>query len=205
MRADGVPTQHMRSLVYWMAAPELDGMTSMQVCGTEWVSHVTCRRKLMNELTPRAKQSTIHPTHDIFNGMVSRQKRAVTSSEGALLIDELTDWLDARSTAIPRGCEVRRQHPAPERIAAQVALGYFLPYPVAPSVDFDPAEAAPGGREPRLGPRPRARSAHPRRGPRRQARRRIPAIASRSSSRSCTDAICASPSIASTSARSRVT
>ncbi len=27
-------------------------MTSMQVCGTEWVSHVTCRRKLMDELLP---------------------------------------------------------------------------------------------------------------------------------------------------------
>ncbi len=138
VRADGVPTQHMRSLVYWMAAPELDGMTSMQVCGTEWVSHVTCRRKLMHELTPGERD--IHPTHDIFNGMVSRQKRAVTSSEGALLIDELTDWLDAEIDGDPARLEVRRQHPAPERIAAQIALGYFLPYPVAPSVDFDPAK-----------------------------------------------------------------
>ena len=52
VRADGVPTQHMRSLAYWMAAPELEDMISMQVCGTEWVSHVTCRRKLMSELLP---------------------------------------------------------------------------------------------------------------------------------------------------------
>jgi hypothetical protein len=137
VRADGVPTQHMRSLAYWMAAPELDGMVSMQVCGTEWVSHVSCRRKLMDELTS-GNHGGIHPTHDIFNGMVSRQKRAVASSEGALLIDELTEWLDGQIDARPEWREVRRRHPSPERIAAQIALGYFLPYPVAPSVDFEP-------------------------------------------------------------------
>jgi hypothetical protein len=171
VRADGVPTQHMRALAYWMAAPDLEDMTSMQVCGTEWVSHVTCRRKLMDELLPAGNghaangdpanddpanddpanghaangdrtngEPAMHPTHDIFNGMVARQKRAMASSEGALLIDELTDSLDARIDADPRLREVRRGHPSPERVAAQVALGYFLPYPVAPRIDFDPAK-----------------------------------------------------------------
>ena len=50
VRPDGVTTQHMRALAYWMAAPELDDVISMQVCGTEWVAHVTCRRKLIDEL-----------------------------------------------------------------------------------------------------------------------------------------------------------
>jgi arginyl-tRNA synthetase len=145
VRADGMPTQHMRSLAYWMAAPELEQMTSMQVCGTEWVSHVTCRRKLMDELIPAGNGSPggrgqMHPTHDIFNGMVSRQKRAIASSEGALLIDELTEWLDAQIDADPGRLEVRRGHPSPERVAAEIALGYFLPYPVAPRIDFDPAK-----------------------------------------------------------------
>jgi tRNA synthetases class I (R) len=144
VRADGLPTQHMRSLAYWMAAPELDDMTSMQVCGTEWVSHVTCRRKLMDELLPvgngsPARSGPMHPTHDIFNGMVSRQKRAIASSEGALLIDELIEWLDTQIDAAPEPRAVRRGHPSPERIAAQIALGYFLAYPVAPAVDFEPA------------------------------------------------------------------
>jgi arginyl-tRNA synthetase len=142
VRADGLPTQHMRALAYWMTAPDLEQMISMQVCGTEWVSHVTCRRKLMDELMPAANGSpggraAIHPTHDIFNGMVSRQKRAVASSEGALLIDELMEWLDAQIDGDPQRREVRRGHPARERVAAQVALGYFLPYPVAPLIDFD--------------------------------------------------------------------
>src|ERR1700761_7877719 len=50
VRSDGLPTQHMRALAYWAAAPELDGMTSLQVCGTEWVAHVTCRRQLLEAL-----------------------------------------------------------------------------------------------------------------------------------------------------------
>jgi hypothetical protein len=167
VRSDGLPTQHMRSLTYWLAAPELQGTTSMQVCGTEWVSHVTGRRKLMDELLRRRNGGgpaaaggrgeqvgreerdgrqgpngsgalEIHPTYDIFNGMVAQQKRALASSEGALLIDDLLDALDARIDASPRLHAVRRAHPAPERIASQVALGYFLSYPVAPPIDFDP-------------------------------------------------------------------
>jgi arginyl-tRNA synthetase len=151
VRADGLPTQHMRSLAYWMAAPELEGTTSMQVCGTEWVSHVTCRRKLMDELMPsgnggsvRNGRVQIHPTRDIFNGMVSRQKRALASSEGALLIDELTEWLDAQIDASPEWRAVRHGHPAPERVVAQIVLGYFLSYPVAPPIDFDPARLLQG-------------------------------------------------------------
>ncbi|HTZ63561.1 MAG TPA: arginine--tRNA ligase [Solirubrobacteraceae bacterium] len=141
VRADGVPTQHMRALAYWMTAPELDQVTSMQVCGTEWVSHVTCRRKLMDELLERGGNGNghaVHPTNDIFNGMVSRQKRALASSEGALLIDELSEWIETQLDSDPRLRAVRRAHPCPERIAAQIALGYFLPHPVAPRIDFDP-------------------------------------------------------------------
>ena len=78
----------------------------MQVCGTEWVSHVTCRRKLMDELLTRAGRAGLGdvstdgngagngagngvggsarciPTRDIFNGMVSRQKRALRLQRG---------------------------------------------------------------------------------------------------------------------------
>jgi hypothetical protein len=142
VRADGVPTQHMRALAYWMTAPELDRVTSMQVCGTEWVSHVTCRRKLMDELllarNGDGNGHAVHPTNDIFNGMVSRQKRALASSQGALLIDDLSEWIEARLDSDPELREVRRAHPCPERVAAQIALGYFLPYPVAPRIDFEP-------------------------------------------------------------------
>ena len=172
LRADGQSTQHMRAVSYWMGAPGLEGVTTLQICGTEWVSHATCIRRLMTELS-RPENGTastdagalaagnrrvsaeggesgshdsapargIHPTHDIFHGMVAQQKRAVSSSEeGGLLIDDLIEWIETRIDADPRAHEISRAHPAPERIPAQVALGYFLPYPVTPRVDFDTAK-----------------------------------------------------------------
>jgi tRNA synthetases class I (R) len=139
VRADGLSTQHMRSLTYAMTAPELDDMTSLQVTGSEWVSHVTSIRKLADELRP-GLNGGFHPNRSIFHGMVSSQKRALTSSAGALLIDELTEWLDAQIDADPACREVRRSHPYPERVAAQLALGYFLPHPVTPDMDFDPSK-----------------------------------------------------------------
>lgn len=139
VRADGLSTQHLRSLTYAMSAPELEGMTSLQVTGSEWVSHVTSIRKLANELRPGLNGS-FHPNRSIFHGMVSQERRTVTSSAGALLIDQLTDSLDKQIDGSAELREVRRSHPFPERIAAQVALGYFLPHPVTPDIDFDPSE-----------------------------------------------------------------
>ena len=136
VRADGLSTQHMRSLTYAMTAPELDDMTSLQVTGSEWVAHVTSIRKLAGELRPDLNGG-FHPSRSIFHGMVSSQKRALTSSAGALLIDELTEWLDAQIDGDRDRREVRRSHPYPERVAAQVALGYFLPHPATPDFDFD--------------------------------------------------------------------
>jgi arginyl-tRNA synthetase len=145
VRADGQTTQHMRAVSYWMGAPDLEGVTTLQICGAEWVAHATCIRRLMGELTPSAENENshppgrgVHPTHDIFHGMVAEQKRAVSSSEGGLLIDDLIDRLDAQIEADPAMREVRRAHPVPERISAQIALGYFLHIQAAADVDFDP-------------------------------------------------------------------
>lgn len=145
VRADGLPTQHMRALAYWSAAPELDDVTSLQVCGTEWVAHVTCRRKLIDHLgvvngngSGSAKGGG-PPTHDVFHGMVARQKRAITSSEeGALLIDDLAERLEGELESDPECAEVRRNHPHPDRVAAQVALGYFLMQQTSKRVEFEP-------------------------------------------------------------------
>ncbi len=136
VRSDGLSTQHLRSLTYAMTAPELDNMVSLQVTGSEWVAHVTSIRKLALLLRPELNGG-FHPNRSIFHGMVASQQRALTSSAGALLIDELTDWIDAQIDADRERLEVRRSHPYPERIAAQVAMGYFLPHPVTPDIDFD--------------------------------------------------------------------
>jgi arginyl-tRNA synthetase len=145
VRSDGLPTQHMRALAYWSAAPELDDVISLQVCGTEWVSHVTCRRKLIDHLglvngngNASAKGGG-PPTHDVFHGMVGRENASVTSSkEGALLIDDLAEWLEGEIDAEPEGAELRRAHPHPDRLAAQVALGFFLLQPTTKRVEFEP-------------------------------------------------------------------
>jgi hypothetical protein len=118
---------------------------SLQVCGTEWVAHVACRRQLIDAL--EAANGNGHgsakgggpPTHDVFHGMVAREKRSITSSkEGALLIDDLAGWLEREIEADPGRAEVRRDHPDSDRIPSQVALGYFLLQPTAKRVDFEP-------------------------------------------------------------------
>ncbi len=137
VRADGLSTQHLRSLTYALVAPELEGVTSVQVTGSEWVSHVTSIRKLAAELKPDLNGG-FHPSRSIFHGMVSQDSRALTSSAGALLVDDLLAWLDEQIERTPQLAEVRRRHPHPERIAAQIALAYFLPHPVSPDMDFAP-------------------------------------------------------------------
>ncbi len=140
VRSDGVPTQHMRALAYWMAAPGLDDLTSVQVCGQEWFAHVTCRRQLMAELVHAGPEGNgFHPYHDIFHGMVAKEQQAIKSSKkDALLIDHLIEWIDERIDGDAELAEVKRRHPTPEHLAAQVALGYFLLHPATKKVNFEP-------------------------------------------------------------------
>jgi arginyl-tRNA synthetase len=145
VRSDGLPTQHMRALAYWSAAPELDDFISLQVCGNEWVSHVTCRRKLIDELgvvngngNGSAKGGG-PPTYDVFHGMVARDRTSITSSkEGALLIDDLADWLGREIETDPERGEVWRAHAEADRLPPRIALAYFLLQPTSKRVDFEP-------------------------------------------------------------------
>ncbi|HEX7293123.1 MAG TPA: hypothetical protein VF259_01140, partial [Solirubrobacterales bacterium] len=129
----------MRALAYWMAAPGLDGTTSIQVCGQEWFSHVTCRRQLMAELAHTKEGNGFHPYHDIFHGMVAKEREAVKSSKkDALLIDHLLEWIDEQIDGEPERAAVRAGHPEPEQLAAEIALGYFLLHPATKRVNFEP-------------------------------------------------------------------
>jgi len=140
LRADGLPTQHMRALAYWMAAPGLEGTTSIQVCGLEWVAHVNCRRQLMDEMMAKGAGADInHPAHDVFHGMVSKASESVSSSKkNALLIDELAEWIDSAMETEEERAGVRERHPAAEAIVPQVALGYFLMHTNTKPLDFEP-------------------------------------------------------------------
>jgi len=143
VRSDGLPTQHMRALAYWAAADELDDVISMQVCGNEWVAHVTCRRKLIDEMGLQngngngSARGGGPPTYDIFHGMVARENEAISSSKkGALLIDELVEWLEGELKSNPEFAEEMARHPHPETVPGQVALGYFLLQPTTKQVRF---------------------------------------------------------------------
>lgn len=140
LRGDGLPTQHMRALAYWMAAPGLEGTTSIQVCGLEWVAHVTCRRQLMDEMMARGAGADInHPRHDVFHGMVSKRRQSVSSSKkDALLIDDLAEWIDEQMEADPERAAVRRRHPAADCLVPEVALGFFLMHTNTKPLDFEP-------------------------------------------------------------------
>ncbi|HEY7457053.1 MAG TPA: hypothetical protein VH703_07235 [Solirubrobacterales bacterium] len=140
VRSDGVPTQHMRALAYWLAAPGLDGTTSLQICGQEWVAHITCRRQLMAELVHTDSGNGFHPYHDVFHGMVAKEQEKVSSSKkDALLIDHLIEWVEEQLEAESGRAAIRSGHPAPDRVAAQVALGYFLLHPANKRIEFEPA------------------------------------------------------------------
>jgi arginyl-tRNA synthetase len=143
VRSDGLPTQHMRALAYWAAADELDDVISMQVCGNEWVAHVTCRRKLIDEMGLQngngngSARGGGPPTYDIFHGMVARENESISSSKkGALLIDELVEWLEQELAQNPEFAEEMAHHPHPETVPGQVALGYFLLQPTTKQVRF---------------------------------------------------------------------
>jgi hypothetical protein len=71
--------------------------------------------------------------------MVSKERQTIASSKkDALLIDDLAEWIDAELEGAPERAEVLRRHPSPERIAPQVALGFFLMHPTGKRVDFEP-------------------------------------------------------------------
>jgi arginyl-tRNA synthetase len=147
VRSDGVPTQHMRALAYWLADTGLDGTTSVQVCGQEWYAHVTCRRQLMAELVHTDSGNGFHPYHDIFHGMVAREREKIASSKkDAVLIDHLVEWIDEQLEADPQRDAVRRGNPSPDRVASQVALGFFLLHGATKRVDFEPEKLLTDGK-----------------------------------------------------------
>jgi hypothetical protein len=133
-----LPSGHMCALAYWVAAPRLEGATSIWVCGGRWAPEVVRCRQLVGQLM-RDGADAVHPTHEVFHGRVfaGAQMRA-SAGQSLPLIDELTEWLRAEIEGHQRGQEVLMRLGPAERVASQVALGYFLPRALMPRVDLFP-------------------------------------------------------------------
>ncbi len=131
-----LPAAYLSAVAYWLAAPQLEGTVSIHVCGAERVSHAALARQLASRL--RAERGgEAHPTHEVLCGEVSAGSLALASGEqGPLAIDELAAWLDAEIEDDPRGEQVLARLGTAERVAAQVALGYFLPHQAKQRVDL---------------------------------------------------------------------
>jgi hypothetical protein len=132
----GSPTTSLCDIAYWLAAPKLDGTTSVHVCDAQAAPQAATRRELIPRLLD-GDRDRVHPTHEIFHGAVSVGDLQSASSEtGALTIDELADWLEGEIEANPRGQQVLTELGSAETVAAHVALGYFLLHPARQRVDL---------------------------------------------------------------------
>lgn len=132
----GSPTTSLCDIAYWLAAPQLDGATSVHVCDAQAAAHAASRRELIPRLLD-GDGARVHPTHEVFHGAVSVGDLEGASGDGdALTVDELVDWLEAEIVTHPRGPRVLGELRSAETVAAQVALGYFLLYPARQRVDL---------------------------------------------------------------------
>ena len=126
---------------------------------------------------------------------------SITSSkEGALLIDDLADWVEREIEADPERAEVRRGHPEADRVAAADRARLLPPAADLQAGRLRAGEAAARGQG-QLGWDLARAQAHQRHGAaarRPSGRPRTPTTASPSSSPSSTAATCAARSRAST-------
>jgi arginyl-tRNA synthetase len=95
----------------------------------------------MAALVHTGEGNGFHPHHDVFHGMVAKEEEKISSSKkDALLIDHLVEWVDEQLEAEPSRAPVRRGHPSADRVASQIALGFFLLHPANKRIDFEPAK-----------------------------------------------------------------
>ena len=134
-------------------------MTSLQVSGSEWVAHVASIRKLSAGMLRRRLNGGFHPTQHLPRHGLAAEARGDLERRGALLIDELIDWIDGADRGGPaQPREVRRAHPAPNGSPRRSRSATSCRIPSTPRIDFDPERLLRAGREPRLGSRARARA-----------------------------------------------
>jgi arginyl-tRNA synthetase len=139
IRSDGVPTQHMRTIVYWVLAhAELRESQMIRVCGEEWRPHTLSTQNLLSSVL-RGDHGAHRAATIVFHSMVTIGDDVVKSRNGdGLLID---DWLAQIESQVDSAMRAPGATPqlaklCPANVAVLVALGFFLTRPSTAIVDF---------------------------------------------------------------------
>ncbi len=131
-----LPAADLGDIAYWLAAPKLEGTASVHVCSVDRVSQVAVDRRLVIGLMADG-DGEVHPTHEVIHADGSAAQPQDASGEpDPLPIEELAAWLEAEIEQDPHSEQVLGRLGSAERVAAHVALGYFLPHPAKQRVDL---------------------------------------------------------------------
>jgi hypothetical protein len=160
-RADGFPTQHLRTIALWRSLRETLGeRRTIELVGEEWQAYVRYHEPLMHGERPSPtdaggsadvggyppgaelprpgarRQPMHHPSDNVIYGMVTVEGSAVKSSHGR---PPLVDGMLERLAASPRLRELAARSEGrfkPRGLAALVTLGFYLARPTRKPVDL---------------------------------------------------------------------
>jgi arginyl-tRNA synthetase len=134
-RADGFPTQHLRTFALWHGLREsLNGTRTVEVVGEEWYAYVHYHGPLMQGIAPA--RGARHPNSNVIYGMVTVEGGAVKSSNGRPpLVDGLLERLSASEELRELAARSEGRF-KPRSLAALVALGFYLGRPTRRPVDL---------------------------------------------------------------------
>jgi arginyl-tRNA synthetase len=135
-RADGFPTQYLRTFALWQSLREsLGEVRSVELVGEEWHAYVRYHERFMHGEEPPADRRR-HPHSNVIYGMVTMDGGAVKSSHGR---PPLVDGVLERLAASPRLRELAARSGgrfAARGLAALVTLGFYLGRPTRKPVDL---------------------------------------------------------------------
>ncbi len=137
-RADGFPTQHLRTIALWRSLHETLGeVRTIELVGEEWQAYVRYHERLMQGEEPsQPSRRERHPSDNVIYGMVTVEGGAVKSSHGR---PPLVDGLLERLSAAPALKELAARSEGrfePRGLAALVTLGFYLGRPTRKPVDL---------------------------------------------------------------------
>ncbi len=163
-RADGFPTQHLRTIALWRSLHKTLGETrTIELVGEEWQAYVRYHERLMHGERPaptdvedpsdaggrppsaalphrERRRPLHHPSSNVIYGMVTVEGHAVKSSNGR---PPLIDGMLERLTVSPALKELAARSEGrfgARNLAALVTLGFYLGRPTRKPVDLTLAE-----------------------------------------------------------------